>query len=101
YGLQRGKSFADDRAQVHIGESTSERDRVDHLEPATGLADRWVLLPHDVDSTQVVSGTAPAEHRPMARIRSAKLPGGDTVPVLGQGTWRMGEDNSKRKSEVA
>ena len=37
----------------------------------------------------------------MARIRSAKLPGGETVPVLGQGTWRMGEDNSKRKSEVA
>ena len=37
----------------------------------------------------------------MSRIRSTKLPGGDTVPVLGQGTWRMGEDKSKRKGEVA
>jgi len=38
---------------------------------------------------------------PVPRIRSAKFPGGETVPVLGQGTWRMGEDKSKRKSEVA
>src|SRR5256714_3227683 len=37
----------------------------------------------------------------VARIRPTKLPGGETVPVLGQGTWRMGEDNSKRAREVA
>ena len=37
----------------------------------------------------------------MTRIRSATLPGGETIPVLGQGTWRMGEDKSKRQSEVA
>ena len=37
----------------------------------------------------------------MPRIRSTKLPGGETVPVLGQGTWRMGEDKKKRASEVA
>src|SRR5256885_1607185 len=37
----------------------------------------------------------------MARIRSTPLPGGETVPVLGQGTWRMGEDPSERKTEVA
>src|SRR5437660_8590680 len=37
----------------------------------------------------------------MARIRSTPLPGGETVPVLGQGTWRMGENASKRKGEVA
>jgi diketogulonate reductase-like aldo/keto reductase len=37
----------------------------------------------------------------MPRIRSATLPGGETVPVLGQGTWRMGEAASKRKGEVA
>jgi diketogulonate reductase-like aldo/keto reductase len=37
----------------------------------------------------------------MSRIRSTKLPGGETVPVLGQGTWRMGDDTSKRKREVA
>jgi diketogulonate reductase-like aldo/keto reductase len=35
------------------------------------------------------------------RIRSTKLPGGETVPVLGQGTWRMGEDRRNRGSEVA
>src|SRR2546423_6315861 len=37
----------------------------------------------------------------MARIRSTPLPGGETVPVLGQGTWRMGEDPSNRKNEIA
>jgi diketogulonate reductase-like aldo/keto reductase len=35
------------------------------------------------------------------RIRSVKLRGGETVPVLGQGTWRMGEDKGKRNSEIA
>jgi diketogulonate reductase-like aldo/keto reductase len=34
-------------------------------------------------------------------IRTAKLPGGEAVPVLGLGTWRMGEDPSKRRGEVA
>jgi len=37
----------------------------------------------------------------MSRIRSTKLPSGEAVPVLGQGTWRMGEDRSKRTKEVA
>jgi diketogulonate reductase-like aldo/keto reductase len=37
----------------------------------------------------------------MSRIRSTTLPSGETVPVLGQGTWRMGEDKSKRAREVA
>jgi diketogulonate reductase-like aldo/keto reductase len=35
------------------------------------------------------------------RIPTTKLPGGDVVPVLGQGTYRMGEDPRKRKSEIA
>jgi diketogulonate reductase-like aldo/keto reductase len=35
------------------------------------------------------------------RIRFTKLHGSEAVPVLGQGTWRMGEDASKRKSEIA
>jgi diketogulonate reductase-like aldo/keto reductase len=35
------------------------------------------------------------------RIRSTTIPGGETLPVLGQGTWRMGDDASKRKTEVA
>src|SRR5256885_14180172 len=37
----------------------------------------------------------------MARLRTTKLPSGETVPVLGQGTWRMGEDARARKTEVA
>ena len=37
----------------------------------------------------------------MPRIRSTTIPGGETLPVLGQGTWRMGDDASKRKTEVA
>ena len=36
-----------------------------------------------------------------AFVRTTKLPGGEAVPVLGQGTWRMGEDTSKLPSEVA
>ena len=36
----------------------------------------------------------------MSRVRSTKL-GGEGVPILGQGTWRMGEDKSKRTKEVA
>jgi diketogulonate reductase-like aldo/keto reductase len=35
------------------------------------------------------------------RIRSTTIPGGETLPVLGQGTWRMGDHASKRKTEVA
>jgi diketogulonate reductase-like aldo/keto reductase len=30
-----------------------------------------------------------------------RLPSGETVPQLGQGTWRMGEDRRKRRDEVA
>jgi len=37
----------------------------------------------------------------VAPIRTTKLPGGETVPILGQGTWRMGENKRKRNSEVA
>jgi diketogulonate reductase-like aldo/keto reductase len=34
-------------------------------------------------------------------MRRLKLPGGELVPVLGQGTWRMGESRSRRPEEVA
>ena len=37
----------------------------------------------------------------MRAIRTAKLPSGERVPVVGQGTWRMGEDPAARRSEVA
>lgn len=35
------------------------------------------------------------------KVRTTPLPSGRPMPVLGQGTWRMGEDPSKRQSEVA
>jgi len=35
------------------------------------------------------------------KVRTTPLPSGRPIPVLGQGTWRMGEDPARRKSEVA
>ena len=37
----------------------------------------------------------------MAGISQVKLPSGESVPQLGQGTWRMGESRRARKEEVA
>src|SRR5437660_1031280 len=34
-------------------------------------------------------------------VRTTKLPSGEQVPVLGQGTWHMGESARERKSEAA
>jgi diketogulonate reductase-like aldo/keto reductase len=34
-------------------------------------------------------------------MRTIELPSGEMIPVLGQGTWHMGEDPSRRESEVA
>jgi diketogulonate reductase-like aldo/keto reductase len=34
-------------------------------------------------------------------VRTTPLPAGETVPVLGQGTWYMGEDRRQRTVEVA
>jgi diketogulonate reductase-like aldo/keto reductase len=34
-------------------------------------------------------------------LRTIALPGGETVPVLGQGTWGMGERRGRRADEVA
>jgi diketogulonate reductase-like aldo/keto reductase len=34
-------------------------------------------------------------------MRMTKLPSGEKVPVLGQGTWHMGEDPKKRAHEIA
>src|SRR5919106_3362236 len=35
------------------------------------------------------------------KVRTTLLPSGRPIPVLGQGTWRMGEDPSRRQSEIA
>jgi diketogulonate reductase-like aldo/keto reductase len=36
----------------------------------------------------------------MKRMRTTDLPSGEALPVLGLGTWRMGEDPGKRRSEI-
>ncbi len=35
-----------------------------------------------------------------AKVRTTLLPSGRSIPVLGQGTWRMGEDPSRRQAEI-
>ncbi len=37
----------------------------------------------------------------MKPIPTAKLPSGERVPALGQGTWNMGEDRGRREAEIA
>jgi diketogulonate reductase-like aldo/keto reductase len=37
----------------------------------------------------------------MANMRTVALPCGERVPVLGQGTWHMGEDRNRRAAEIA
>lgn len=37
----------------------------------------------------------------MTAIRTTKLPSGEAVPVLGLGTWKMGEDSRRHAEEVA
>ena len=38
---------------------------------------------------------------PVTALPKVKLPSGETVPQLGQGTWRMGESVAARKEEIA
>src|SRR5258705_12156359 len=35
------------------------------------------------------------------KVRTTLLPSGRPIPILGQGTWTMGEDPSRRQSEIA
>lgn len=44
-----------------------------------------------------MSATKPS-HAP--RVRMTPLPSGWEIPVLGQGTWRMGEDPARRQAEI-
>src|ERR1700722_13854852 len=37
----------------------------------------------------------------MQKMKELRLPSGRWVPVLGQGTWGMAEDKSKRSQEIA
>ena len=34
-------------------------------------------------------------------MKTVRMPSGDTVPALGQGTWNMGEQPALRKQEIA
>src|SRR5689334_12590170 len=34
-------------------------------------------------------------------LRTTPLPSGEKLPILGQGTWHMGEDADRRASEIA
>jgi diketogulonate reductase-like aldo/keto reductase len=44
----------------------------------------------------------PAQPHPRAAtVRTVQLPSGEPIPVLGQGTWRMGEDPRRRGQEIA
>jgi diketogulonate reductase-like aldo/keto reductase len=36
-----------------------------------------------------------------AAVRTTRLPSGEAVPVLGQGTWHMGDDRRRRADEIA
>jgi diketogulonate reductase-like aldo/keto reductase len=39
--------------------------------------------------------------RSLTHVRTVALPSGEAVPVLGQGTWGMGEKKSRRADEIA
>jgi diketogulonate reductase-like aldo/keto reductase len=43
----------------------------------------------------------PAPRLNDSHVRTTPLPSGRPIPVLGQGTWTMGEDPSQRQSEIA
>ena len=36
-----------------------------------------------------------------ARIKTGWIPSGREIPMVGQGTWRMGENRSERDAEIA
>ena len=44
---------------------------------------------------------AATERNRSPRVTTTPLPSGRPIPVLGQGTWRMGEEPSRRQAEVA
>jgi diketogulonate reductase-like aldo/keto reductase len=46
-------------------------------------------------------GTQPGIEMTTTEVRTLLLPSGRRIPILGQGTWGMGEFRSKRESEIA
>ena len=43
----------------------------------------------------------PLPHEMTTAIPSIALPGGETIPVLGQGTWQHGRGSARRAEEIA
>ncbi len=41
------------------------------------------------------------QHEPVHPVPTLRLPSGERVPILGQGTWYMGEDRRSRREEAA
>src|ERR1700716_3200393 len=81
----------------------------DLAEPSTGKPMGACAIAADhstIDGTAHVSvdprraGCRDARIGKVMDMRELKLPNGEAVPVLGQGTWKMGESRSRRKDEV-
>ena len=70
------------------------------------ITERLIIAPFESAGLKV--SLAPSNHFlakledlwKLVQMRMLKLPSGETVPVLGQGTWRMGENSAKRSSEI-
>ena len=43
---------------------------------------------------------AATQHNRSSKVSTTLLPSGRPIPVLGQGTWHMGEDPSRREAEI-
>lgn len=75
-------------------------------------AECWKCLAGPVSMSVVFGHLQPLDHETTRRneresfampstIRTIRLPGGDDVPALGQGTWGMGENTARRADEAA
>src|SRR5215204_3995773 len=57
-----------------------------------------------LQKTKLLSPPFAVHHGPTEEIAMAdrvRIPGGEEVVALGQGTWRMGEDRGRRATEIA
>src|SRR5215217_7681667 len=64
------------------------------------MVDRGVALAQLSKAGSARARTAPEGMELSAVLREVALPTGDTVSALGQGTWRMAEDATRRGTEI-